>query len=68
MLDLILAALGRRTCPWCNPDRRSPIRDWLADHLPYRAYAGLHIGSWDYNAWVGKVAVLHLHSKHEETR
>lgn len=60
MIDLLLILFGR--CPWCTP-RESPWRDWLADHLPYRMYAGLKVGKWDYNSWVGKTA-HRFHSKH----
>jgi hypothetical protein len=65
MFDLLLALLGRRTCPWCHLSRRTPVQDWLADHLPYRAYAGLRVGGWDYNEWVGRTAIP-IHQKHTE--
>lgn len=60
MIDLLLALLGR--CPWCS-SRETPVRDLIADVLPYRMYAGLKIGRWDYNSWVGDVG-LRLHSRH----
>lgn len=63
MLDLLLALLGRRTCPWCSSDYQTPVRDWLANHLPARFYADLKIGKWDYNDWVFKTS-RPIHRRH----